>query len=73
MPIAGNNVECFHLYIAKGHLYNVGKHRYPSHLVEDRIDEVVRALMAGRPVYLHAYADNLAAVKAALQAQGILV
>lgn len=73
MPVAGNNVEVFHLYINGGRLVNLGKHRYPSHLVEGVAVEAVAALMRGRPVYLQAQGTNLGDVKALLHKQGIIV
>jgi hypothetical protein len=71
MPVAGNNVEVFHLYVRDGRLSNLGKHRYPSHLAEDNLDVAIKALTTGDVVYLQAQGNNLATVKDALKAQGI--
>jgi hypothetical protein len=71
MPVAGNNVEVFHLLVNGGRLSNLGKHRYPSHMAEDNPDEAVRLLLEGKTAFLQAQGNNLAAVKDALKAQGI--
>lgn len=73
MPIAGGNVEVFHLYITDNRLVNLGKHRYPAHLVEDRILPAVDALIAGKPVFLKALGANLSNLKAALKERGVEV
>jgi hypothetical protein len=71
MPIAGSNVEVFHLYVKDNRLTSLGKHRYPSHLVEDRILVAVDMLIAGKPVFLQALGENLVNVKAALRERGV--
>ena len=71
MPVAGNNVEVFHLLINGERLSNLGKHCYPSHLAEDDPDEAIRLLLEGKTAFLQAQGNNLATVKEALQARGI--
>jgi hypothetical protein len=73
MPVAGSNVEVFHLLVNNGRLVNLGKHRYPSHLAEDRLDVAAKMLMTGKTVFLQALGTNLAEVKAALKDKGVRV